>query len=460
MGTTNLLYSFPTTANDYAYTGGIFQFEAVNSTQIGLIVKALHNFDDVCNISLSFTNVFGAGNIRYAKATQLNYYTPNPNDSRWHFPGFGNSPGSAEASPPDPEHFPNYAQGDVWFNHEFYNGPQVGSFFYAAGLLHETGHALGLKHGHQTGDAHGVTFPTLPVQYDSQEYTVMTYTAYVGGGPNSGLRTAEYPSTLMMLDIAALQYLYGADYTTRASNTVYKWNPATGECSINGVGQGATYHSKILMTVWDGGGRDTFDFSNYKTPVVANLQPGTWSTPSKAQLADLDGSSAVHLAHGSIATALLYFGNPASLIENAYGGSSNDRLYGNTANNLLRGNNGNDTLKGGLGRDLLYGGKGNDQFVYGAITDSTVKTAGQDIIYDFVHGDRINLKSIDANIKKSGNQTFTFHNNFTHHTGEVQFDKLSSKSVRVTMDVDGDGHADAAIIVKGVDHLVKTDFIL
>ena len=42
----------------------------------------------------------------------------------------------------------------------------------------------------------------------------------------------------MMNDIRALQQMYGANFTTNGSDTVYTWNVLTGEFSVNGVVQG------------------------------------------------------------------------------------------------------------------------------------------------------------------------------------------------------------------------------
>jgi Ca2+-binding RTX toxin-like protein len=47
-------------------------------------------------------------------------------------------------------------------------------------------------------------------------------------------------------------------------------------------------------------------------------------------------------------------------IENATGGSGNDKIIGNAGINVLHGGLGNDTLFGGLGADSLIGGDGND----------------------------------------------------------------------------------------------------
>src|SRR6185312_239894 len=159
---------------------------------------------------------------------------------------------------------------------------------------------------------------------------------------------------LMMYDIAAIQQMYGANFNYNGGNTVYKWDPNTGQEFVNGVGQATPGANRIFMTVWDGGGNDTYDFSNYTTNLSINLQPGGWTTASTAQLAYLGNG---HYAIGNIANALLYQNNPASLIENAIGGSGNDTITGNTANNKITGGAGNDTVDGLGGTDTaVYSG--------------------------------------------------------------------------------------------------------
>ena len=63
----------------------------------------------------------------------------------------------------------------------------------------------------------------------------MSYRSYVGAP--TGYTNDSFPQTLMMYDIAAVQTMYGANYTTNSGDTVYKWSPTTGEMSLNGVGR-------------------------------------------------------------------------------------------------------------------------------------------------------------------------------------------------------------------------------
>ena len=81
----------------------------------------------------------------------------------------------------------------------------------------------------------------------------------------------------MMLDIAAIQYMYGANFNSNAGNTVYTFSTTTGEMFIDGVGQGTPQANRIFRTIWDGNGIDTYDLSNYTTDLQIDLAPGGWS---------------------------------------------------------------------------------------------------------------------------------------------------------------------------------------
>jgi Ca2+-binding RTX toxin-like protein len=276
--------------------------------------------------------------------------------------------------------FPNSdpVRGDLLFGNGMYgrwNGSvgvvdyadwSLGSYQYFV-VIHEVGHTLGLKHPH---DSIG-SFPAIADAEDSIEYSVMSYRSYAGGPVDGSYTVAWYPTTLMAYDISALQYLYGANYSTNSGDTTYTFDPT------------ATY---ILKSVWDGGGTDLYDLSNYTTDLNLDLTPGGW-LKFGAQYSQLDTGV---FATGNVANAYLCNGNTASLIENATGGSGNDTITGNEANNVLIGNGGadsldggtgNDSLEGGLGNDTLLGGDGNDSLLGGSGNDSIDGGAGNDTLY-------------------------------------------------------------------------------
>ncbi|HYF37898.1 MAG TPA: M10 family metallopeptidase C-terminal domain-containing protein [Prosthecobacter sp.] len=279
--------------------------------------------------------------------------------------------------------------GDMWFGPLVGLPLELGGFAYAF-HAHELGHALGLKEALFIGG--GVA--NVPVDRGSSEFSVMAKASFVGGPSeflwaNSG--PWDYPQSYMMLDIAALQYLYGANYAHNADDTVYTWKPATGEMSINSATQGqpggpaaGPDANRVFLTIWDGGGIDTYDMSNYTNGVSIDLSPGSWSVTSPEQLAILDVGSGFR-ARGNVFNALQFPGDNAddSLIERAIGGLGNDVIKGNHAANDLHGNFGDDTISGGLGGDSLWGEGGWDTF------RGTLAELDGDRIADYEFGERI-----------------------------------------------------------------------
>jgi len=333
-----LTYSLPTSASSYvgfngtAYGDGEQNsgFKAFTASQQVATASILNMYSAVAN--LTFTQIAETS----TQSATLRYAESNLPSTAWGY-------------------YPSVAPegGDAWFNNSshLYDNPVLGNYAWLT-IIHETGHLLGLKHPQDSSGSFGA----VPVSADSLEYTVMSYRSYIGASTTQGLTNAtwSFPQSLMLYDIAALQYMYGANYNTNSGDTVYRWDPATGQESINGVALAAPGGDTIFLTVWDGGGNDTYDFSNYTTNLAVNLQPGGWVTTSSVQLANL---GAGHTAIGNIANAYLYGNNPASLIENAIGGSGNDNIIGNAANNKLTGGPGNDTLDGMGGTDTaVYSG--------------------------------------------------------------------------------------------------------
>ncbi len=133
----------------------------------------------------------------------------------------------------------------------------------------------------------------------------------------------------------------------------------------------------MFLTVWDGNGNDTYNFSNYATKLKVNLEPGSWSLIATNQLATLNTDDNIK-ARANVFNALLHEEDLRSLIENAIGGSNNDSISGNVGANALAGSGGNDKLRGVDGNDTLLGGNGNDTLDGGSGQDQLGGGLGQD----------------------------------------------------------------------------------
>jgi serralysin len=175
--------------------------------------------------------------------------------------------------------------------------------------------------------------------------------------------------------------------------------------------------NRIFATIWDGGGKDTYDLSAYRTGLRLDLRPGKASEFSEPQLADLGGGPNDGHARGNVFNALQFDGDRRSLIENAEGGSGGDRIIGNAAGNRLEGGRGGDVLKGLTGKDVLVGGKGDDCFVFSSTSHSRAGSADKLFAGGGVRafeapgagdGDLIDLRGIDDDTTRAGDQAFAF----------------------------------------------------
>ena len=242
----------------------------------------------------------------------------------------------------------NASGGDIWIGPSpLLDNPTPGSGAYDV-FLHELAHALGLVHPHE-----GIPAPLAG--QDQIKYSVMSYRAY-DGAPTEGATGGYLPTTYMLNDMLALQYLYGANTTTRPDNTVYQWASNT----------------PVYECLWDTGGIDAIDASNQAQTCTVDLREGQWSTIGPGFDVDIY-TAGTQLARNTLTIAY------GAVIENAVGSAQADTLIGNTVANRLT---------GGAGADTLTGGTGADVFFFATPTD------GGDTITDFVSGtDTIELTS-------------------------------------------------------------------
>lgn len=330
----------------------------LNTTQQMAATLALTAWSDVANIKFSSisettTNV---GDIRFAfsSATSL---------AKWW--GYANYPNS---------YWPS--GGDIWINADNGNDLDwsIGSSNFEA-LIHEIGHALGLKHPFE-GDV------TLSSGLDNTINSVMSYTGLNNIYPNAGYVNGKYdwltyfinPETPMVYDIAAIQYIYGANNNYKTGDDTYTFDPS----------------KPFFKTIWDAGGSDTISASNFSLSCVIDLTPGTYSSLHYPRPADTGGLAVTYDGTNNLGIAF------NCIIENAIGGSGNDKITGNIANNSLNGGPGNDVMYGAAGNDTfdwdpsqrtgndtMYGGLGDDIYVLDSANDNVIEYAneGKDTIW-------------------------------------------------------------------------------
>ena len=296
-------------------------------------------------------------------------------------------------------------------------------------LVHEEGHFLGLGHG---GAYNGSVNPATQ-QFsaaDNRLYSLMSYidpftttaanyepgTFWGTSVGSNGSYYANRPTTPMMLDILAIQRLYGAPTSTPLSgNNVFGFHSnITGliakffDFSIN---------TAPVVTLWSSGLNNTLDLSGFTTASKIDLHAGAFSSagydarlgravtnnitiglgvridtgiggPGADTLIANDfgnhlvGGAGADTLTGGAGADMLEGGTGADVIQGGYGADilygndDADILYGNQDNDVLYGNQGADTLYGGQGADSLYGGQGDDSMFGNADNDVLEGGAG------------------------------------------------------------------------------------
>jgi len=270
---------------------------------------------------------------------------------------------------------------EIWLNQTQVRPPaKPGGFSYMV-VMHEVGHALGLKHPFEGG-------AQLARGQDHRGQTVMSYEPHPGTGFVSGVKVE--PRTPMPLDVRAVQDLYGPNWGTGRGDNLYRYP--------DGIAR--------IETLWDAAGRDTIDASGQLLPVVLDLRPGAFSSLGRQGTGVFYGRR----AKDNLAIAA------GTWIENAIGGKGADRIYGNALANRLEGRGGDDLLVGRGGADVLVGGGGRDVF------RGTLPELDGDRILDFGVGDRIELVGV-----RSSTLAWRLEGN------------------RLLLDGDGDGRVDAVV---------------
>ena len=284
-------YTFPTTLPAYdTQPADATGFTPLTSSQITQVESALSYVASITGLHFVRTDAADAPNtVSFAYNTQTN--------------------SGAYAYLPDASSLGS----DVFFNNAWYNATLTAGTYGAYVLMHEFGHAIGMKHPFAVADAGGYTGDP-PFLSSTEDLSTWTYMSY-------HYSTTEYALHYSDFDIATLQYLYGVNSASRSGNDTY---------TISETG---------TNFIWDGSGSDTLSVASASQAATVYLSPGYWGYLGSAASDHISAAGQITINFGTV-------------IENLIGSTHDDHLYGNEADNLIEGGSGNDVIDGGAGTDV------------------------------------------------------------------------------------------------------------
>jgi Ca2+-binding RTX toxin-like protein len=274
--------------------------------------------------------------------------------------------------------------GNVYLNTQHRAEMSKNKVFKLYILLHEIGHALGLKHPFHKMDHNK---ELLRSDLDHVTNTVMSY-----AGDDPTMQSVELGS----LDIEAIRALYGSP--SQDGRQVAKWSWSNAKQTLTQIGKSKAdviFGVAVKDVIKGGSGNDKiygFDGNDtlYGDNGIDLLSSGEGDDRPDGGSGDdrLSSGEGKDTLYGGVGNDRLSSGEGNDTLQGGAGsdtlkggedndtlygdadrdflngGYRRDKLYGGTGNDVLNGDFGNDTLNGGTGSDRLTGAEGSDRFVF------------------------------------------------------------------------------------------------
>lgn len=474
---TIVTFSFPTTAPGYnaAITdpnltpAALASFAALSSAEQQMARDAMTEWGNACG--LIFIEVApGNGDINFQKLD---------------FSGTGYDGAGGIAYRPfgdwDGETSPYFssdldAAGDVFLNADI---PVTHAL-----LLHEIGHALGLKHPTEVWTQFA-SFPPVEHNVWTVDDPNLTIMSQLPGG--TGHLTA--------IDLQAIQSIYGTNAQDGTQVASWSWNAVTQTLTQTGyntadvirgssvidVIKGQNGHDKLFGlngndVLYGASGNDTLNGGPGSDKLYGGFGDDTYRVNSSGdkvieqvgQGTDTVISSVSHTMTANV--EILRFWGDAKVTgtgnaeaNQIYAGGGVGILRGMAGDDYLVGGAGKDQLTGGAGADVMWGGAAGDQFIF-ADPGDFAPAASFDTIGDFsrLQLDKIVLRAIDPDAVTPGDQAFSYVG-AAAFTTDARFQvraQVQGTNTIVQIDLDHDRVADAQILLYGAITLLASDFYL
>ena len=336
------LYAFPQTEPNYfdkiADSKG---WQPVTDDVEDAVVTLLSLIDDIVNVDFQYTENIAQPNVISFMSNQQ-----HNTDAYAYFPDPVFSIGSDIFIDDDLLKPLNFSHSKTNYDYE--------------AIVHELGHALGLKHPFATLGENSYMLPNFE---NTTKLTAMSYSE----------NQQYYDGNFRPFDYLALVEYYGIEPTYRASNDVYSFSQ-----------DGGVY-------IIDADGIDEINCTNTQLDAFIDLRENS---------------------HSYLGSKHQYISGPYQMtiskhsqIENVFTGPGDDYVIGNSLNNVINTNAGNDIVFSGEGRDILQLGAGHNKAnIYEDVLENDFILFSSDYagqfteIYNFSVTGRCDVLVIDCDI--------------------------------------------------------------